>query len=452
MSAPSSQRSQAFLATAVLAAFVLLALQSGAIMTILAFALADLGSSTDIGSTMTLFLAANLVGMSVGGLLCRWLAPGRVVLVCMLAGAIGLGIGAAADDLATFLGGRALQGAGNGACMVALYVIAAAGFEGSARGRLLRGIATAWMLPTIVGPAMAGVLAEHLGWRSVFLIGAAGLVVAGLLVGASSGGLAAVRSTVLPRVVAAAAAAAAGVCGMQLLPAGSALLTAISGLGLAAVVGFGARAMLPPRTLILGRGAPSGIALRGILAGAFFGIEAWVPLLLIEQCGLSADLAGLMIGLGGLSWIVGAWYRGGRRSEDSLSARGRGLLSACVVLTAGIGGLAAGAVLGSSPVLIGTAWVVACFGMGAALPLISILVFDQSLPAEFAGASVGLQSSDALGCAVVVALCGAVFAAVHPHASSAAYAAVFGLGGVVALISVFAAPRLAPIRAASSTP
>jgi MFS family permease len=438
------RRSARLLATAVLAAFVLLALQSGAIMTVLALALDDLGFSTDVGSTMAFFLAANLIGMSAGGLLCRWLPPGLVVLTCMLIGAGGLGVGAAAPDLVVFLVGRSLQGMGNGACMVALYVIAAAGFEGVARGRLLRGISTAWMLPTIAGPALAGAVAEQLGWRAVFGAGAAGLVGAGLLVVAASGGLRGVRSQVLPRVVAAAGVAAAGVCGLQLLPAGPIALSIAVGFALALLVVSGAHVMLPPQTLALGRGAPSGIALRGLLAGAFFGVEAWVPLLLIEQGRLSADRAGLLIGVGGICWVVGAWSNGARRTDALAPHRVGGLVGACVVIAVGMAGLAISAASSASPAFVGVAWSVACFGMGAALPVISILVFDQTSAGEYAVASVGLQSSDALGCAAVVAVCGLLFAVVHPIAAEAAYAAVFGLGGLVAVVAVFAAPRLAP--------
>jgi MFS family permease len=434
----------------ILAGFAFLALQSGAVMTILALALEDLGTSTDVGSTMAVFLAGNLVGMSVVGVLCRWVRPGRVVLMCMFAGATGLALAAVARGLPIFLLGRAMQGVGNGACMVALYVITAVAFGGPSRSRLLRGISTAWMLPTIVGPWVAGIGAEQLGWRAVFAVGAAGLVIAGLLAGVTARRVPGLHNTVRPRVVAASALAAVGVCGLQLLPFESLGLLLIGAVCCAALILVGAAVMLPRRTLALGRGVPTGIALRGILAGAFFGVEAWVPLLLIERDGLTAEHAGLVIGSGGICWIAGAWFQGWRRTPDATGSRIRVLFGACLVTGSGITGVALVAALGGSPVEVGLCWAVACLGMGAAMPGISILVFDQSAKNEYAESSVGLQSSDALGCALVVATCGVLFAVLHSVAVDVAYGAVFALGAALAVGAAAVAPRLRPVLITNS--
>lgn len=50
--------------------------------------------------------------------------------------------------------------------------------------------------------------------------------------------------------------------------------------------------LLPPGTLRASPGLPTAILMRGILAGSFFGAEAFVPLMLIEERGLATALAG----------------------------------------------------------------------------------------------------------------------------------------------------------------
>lgn len=90
---------------------------------------------------------ATAVALFVAGLLIAGLAPSMEVLVL----------------------GRLLQGLGTGGQTVALYVVVARVYPQSLHGRVFAAFSAAWVIPSIVGPFLAGFVAEQLHWRWVFL-------------------------------------------------------------------------------------------------------------------------------------------------------------------------------------------------------------------------------------------------------------------------------------------
>jgi MFS family permease len=77
--------------------------------------------------------------------------------------------------------GRVVQGLGSGLLGVALYVGMGRVVPPALHPRLFALFAAAWVLPGLVGPALAATLVHQLGWRAVFLAVAALVPVAGLL-------------------------------------------------------------------------------------------------------------------------------------------------------------------------------------------------------------------------------------------------------------------------------
>ena len=71
--------------------------------------------------------------------------------------------------MAVFVLARALQGLGAGAVIVALYVVVGRAYDEQVRPRVFALMSSAWVLPSIVGPALAGFVADHFSWRWVFL-------------------------------------------------------------------------------------------------------------------------------------------------------------------------------------------------------------------------------------------------------------------------------------------
>lgn len=55
---------------------------------------------------------------------------------------------------------------------IAITVLIARMIPHDLRPRMCSMIATAWIVPSLVGPGIAGLIAEQYGWRAVFLVGA----------------------------------------------------------------------------------------------------------------------------------------------------------------------------------------------------------------------------------------------------------------------------------------
>ena len=85
-----------------------------------------------------------------------------------------------------------------------------------------------------------------------------------------------------------------------------ALIFGLGGLGLAITLWAFIR-LVPPGTLRAARGYPTAILLRGLVTFAFFSIDAYVALLLVEVRGWSAAGAGIALTAATVSWTAGSW-------------------------------------------------------------------------------------------------------------------------------------------------
>ena len=68
------------------------------------------------------------------------------------------------------LAGRALEGLGAGALGVVTYASASRAYPPEMYGRMLALMSSAWVLPSLAGPAVAGLIADHATWRWVFVL------------------------------------------------------------------------------------------------------------------------------------------------------------------------------------------------------------------------------------------------------------------------------------------
>ncbi len=440
--------------TGVVALVSLVAFEAMAVATAMPIAARELSGLGLYAWSFTGFLVTSLFSTAVAGQICDQRGPRLPFAAGVGLFAVGLAIAGAAQEMVPFVLGRLVQGLGAGAIIVAVYVLVGLAYPDRLRPRIFSYLSAAWVLPAVIGPLVAGTLAENASWRLVF-VGLLPLVVAPVLLlwprlpGRPVAGGSAVTG---PRRMVVAFVLAAGAAMVQLggqrVEHGRVVTGVVVGvLGLAGVVAA-ARELFPPGTGRLRRGLPSVVALRGVQAGAFFGVEAFLPLMLVEHRGLSATAAGAVLTGAALGWSGGSWWQGrpGLRLE-----RGRlALVGACAVLV-GLA-VASTAVITDPPVPVLVAalgWIVAGSGMGVTFSTLSVLLFRLSPEAEQGRNSAALQMSDALGCVLTVGAAGVAYAALRDQGGWA-FAAVFAGMVAVQLFGVLVSARVAPAGAEAS--
>lgn len=386
-------------------------------------------------------LATGVIGMVLSGhfsdrrgpVLPLWTGAGS--FVC------GLLVAAAAPSMLSLVAGRLLQGFGGGLVTVALYVLVARAYPPALHRRIFAVFAAAWVVPMIVGPAVAGLIVDHLGWPWVFLAAALLAPPAALLVRLGLAGHALLppeRRDAAPSNIgwAIGAALSAGLMywgGQQ--PGAGLLLMAVALIGLLLT----APRLLPPGTLQLRRGLPTVVALRGLAAASFFGCEIYIPLMFSGERGLSLTQAGLVLTVGALGWSAASWWqaRPGRPQGVPLLRLGMALIGGGIVVVATL-------LWPATPLLLCIAgWIAAGIGMGLVFPQLSVLTLQLSEASQQGRHSSALQLSDALFSTTAMALSGALFAALAPVSPVLAYTLCLAFAALLGWIGFFAAGRAA---------
>ncbi|MDL4773338.1 MFS transporter [Actinomadura xylanilytica] len=386
-------------------------------------------------------LIAGLLSTVLAGGWVDRAGPVRPLVAGLGAFVAGLAVAGAAPSMGIFVLGRAVQGLGTGMTMVAIYVVIARAYPEALRPRVFAALSAAWVLPSLIGPALAGAVAEHLGWRWVFL-GLVPLVIpAGIILIPTLRGITAVPRdpdaqavSGARRYVAAVATAAGAVVLLYGLGDPGWTMVPVAAAGLAALA-FGLPRLLPAGTLRMRRGLPSVVLVRGLLSGAFFATEVFIPLALTSLHGFSATEAGLALTTGALGWSAASQYQGrSSRSRAFFVLLGAGFVTAGIVATTLVLQLSG---WGAAP-----AWVLGGTGMGFAVGSLSVLLLHHSPEAEQGVNSSALQISDTLGSSLVVGVAGALVAGFGPGRLGAGLAVAGGLFAAIALLGVIAAFRL----------
>ena len=433
----------------------LVGFESLAISTVMPIVAKELGDLELYGWVFSAFFLGSLIGIVVvGGAIDRGgLAVPFAIGLSLFA--IGLLIGGLSPTMPILVGARFLQGLGAGTIQPIAYVAIGRTLPESLRPRMFATLSTAWVLPGVIGPAIAGTVGDTVGWRYVFL----GLLPLIALAGALTLGALHAIADVPPPADPARSAARRGRLPLAITVAlGSGLLTVglttglliptivLSAAGVALGI-FALRRLTPPGTLVARPVLPAAILLRGVLTCAFFGVDAFVALTLVEWRGLSATEAGLALTAATISWTAGAWIqaRGATRWPTHRFVR-----LGFAVTTAGLAGMLL--VLNRDvpwPIAI-VAFGVAGLGMGLAYSPLALIVLREASPEAQGTSTSALSLTDSLGTALGTGLTGALVAASlrmndNPAAGLAAgfaLAVLIGLGGLT--LSGRLRPRTVP--------
>lgn len=411
-------------------------------------AVADELGRTGYGVAISSFAVASVLGVLLGGPAADRLGPARPYLAAVAAFAAGLVIAGSAQNMAQFIAGRAVQGLGAGTMTPVLYAAIGRGYrDEDSQLRMFSLTSTAWVLPGVAGPGLAGVVTEHLGWRWVFAGMAPFVVVAAVVTGAGlrsvsgagtgadadpggggagrggrsdatsggggagagergcGGGAAPTRAPVVPAVAftAAAALVLAG-SGVSAWPLAVAL--AAAGLALGAAAARAGR-FLPAGTLSLAPGSPAAVASRFLLLYGFVAVDAFVPLAVTDVRGRSVLVGSLAVTAGTLTWTGGTWT-----AERLVKRLGPGPILRLGFAVLGVGvAIQMGYVVTAVPLavaLVGTA--LAGYGTGMAYGLQSALVLGAAPEGEEGQASSSVALADTLAFAAGPAVTGALVA------------------------------------------
>ena len=385
------------------------AFETLAVATILPAVVADLGGLNLYGWAFSAFLLTQLVGIVISGLLADERGPALPFLLGVALFAAGLLVGGLAPSMPALIAGRALQGLGGGAISSIAYVAIGRGYPQGVKPRMLALTSTAWVVPGLVGPGLSGLMAEALGWRSVFLLLAPLPPLAALLAFPALRRMPAGVPSPQSRARVVSAVVLAIGSGLLLtgigLPEPARALPLIAA-GLALVVPA-MRRLLPAGTLRAAAGMPATIATMGLLNLAFFGVDAFVPLGLVEVRGAAVAFAGLALSAATVTWTAGAWVQArtaARISRRAMARIGLVVLAVSFVITAAV-------LFPQSPLALGvTGWGVAGLGMGFAYTTLSLSMLELAEPGQEGDASASLQLASVLGSGLGAGVGGAIIA------------------------------------------
>lgn len=418
----------------------LIAFESMAVATVMPVVADDLDGLSLYALAFAAPTAVAVITMAIAGPMIDRRGPGRGLLLGIGVFVLGLLVAGLAPTMELFLVGRCVQGLGSGFLGVGLYVVIGKVFPDAMRARVWTVMTSAWLLPGLVGPLIAGVIADHAGWRWVFLgvpcIAVASVALIWDAVRPVEGDLGVIGDR---RRVWWATLTATGILGISV--AGQRGVTWWPILLLAAFAltfAYGPR-LLPTGTWLGRRGLPSVIAARSLLSAGFFGAETYVPLSLVEHRGLSVSQAGLLLTSAAVLWFAGSWLAANIPALASKVLRVR--LGAIFVL-AGTGAGALTLVDGAPVVLIALVWSFGGLGMGMAASTLGVLLLDHSAPGEQGVNSAAMQTSDAAVQSIVLALGSVVFAILLTSHAMTGYVLVFALASVTAGVAVAVSTRL----------
>lgn len=418
----------------------LAATQSLAVTTVMPLVSADLDGAPLYAVAFSGTLATSVIGMVAVGAWCDRAGPVLPLTTSVVLFVAGLAVAGAAPTMEILVGGRLLQGLGTGGQTVALYVVVARVYPAALHGRVFAAFSAAWVVPSIVGPFLAGAVAEYLHWRWVFL-GVAGLTVAAfalVLARLHDRPLGTDHPATDPVAARLGWASVVAVGALALSLAGEAgafgpALIAAS----AVVIAVAIRPLLPAGTLRVRRGLPSVVLMRALIAGALFGAEIYVPYLLMEEYAFTATWAGLALTVAALLWAAGSDVQG--RYGDRIGST-RITLIGTTQLVAATAIAALTAAVHLPPWVLIAGWALAGGGMGLMYPRLTVLTLAYSTPQNQGFNSSALSISDSVGASATIAAMGLTFTVLA--GTGAGFTAVFVIATVLALSALVPGLRL----------
>jgi MFS family permease len=414
------------------------AFEALAVATILPKIVTDLGGLSFYGWSFSAYMLATLVGLILAGDEADYRGPALPFIIGVVAFVSGLLLAVIAPSMIVFVLSRAVQGFGAGILVSVIYACVGQGYPEQLKPRMVAMLASAWVIPGLIGPALAGIISDFFGWRWVFL----GLVfILPLGIGLVFPALRkltllkkkrATRIYDIRRLLATAGlviGAGMTLTGLQVqsLPLALALLVFGLAIGIPSL-----RYVLPTGTLRVKAGLPAAIVTMGLISIAFFGAEAFLPFTLISIRGQNTILAGIALTAATLCWTAGSWLQ-----AHFAPKRGRRtlVLSGLFIIAIAIAGIAIILIPAIPAQVAIIAWGIGGLGMGLAYSTISLVVLETAPKDEVGSASASMELSSVLGTALGTGLGGVIIA----FATGTGHSQSWGIAIIDTIVIIFIA-------------
>lgn len=406
------------------------------------------------GWIFSAYLLAQIVGTLVIGRQIDRKGPALLFTIAILIFAVGLIIAAVANNMYVLIGSRAMQGFGAGAMYTCIYTAISISYPDELRAKILGALGTAYVLPSMLGPYVAGLIAQHFSWRFVFWGVLPFLLLAVLL------SMPVFRKLKMPSVQ---EKNETGVIGLSVLLAiGTGLF--LSGLGMLPkilgivllLVGLSLmaqplRKLLPKGTLTFRSGLSSLIASRGLFFAAYVCTQNFLVLALTDTKGLAADRAGLIVASAALSWCIVAILQARWDAADQGRGRNKRIIAGILLMIVGIGIMVWIPAINIVLAVLGE--IVTGIGIGLAHTVSSTVAFSLAKEGESGQVSGSLQFADSFTPGVAVGIGGAIIAMSQTAGMSLEAGITFAMTFNLALIllSLFASVRTKQTQSADKS-
>ncbi|WP_339203925.1 MFS transporter [Paenibacillus sp. FSL K6-3182] len=405
----------------------------------------DLNGIHLFGWIFSTYLLAQIVGTLVVGRIIDKKGPAGPFTIALVLFIAGLIAAAAASDMYVMIAARALQGLGAGAMMTCVYTAISLSYPDELRSKILGAFGTAYVLPSMLGPFVAGLIAEQWSWRFVFW-GILPIIVLSAILSLPAFRKLKVQGTREGNGAAATWMALFLTIGTGIFLVGLGMLPKITGAVLSiaglAVMSYPLRKLLPTGTLLFRRGMPAILATRGLFFAAYVSTQNFLVLALIDIKGINPAHAGLIVASAALSWCLFAYLQGRWDTEDQGRGRNRRIILGVLLLTIGFALVVwipnvtvALAVMGQ---------IIAGIGMGLSHPTSGAVAFAHTSEDGAGETSANLQFADSFTPGVVIGIGGAILVVSQAAGMTmqSGLIVTMGFNLLLILMSLFASIRI----------
>jgi len=440
----------------IVALVTLAAFENRAVSTILPTIVRQLDGWALFGASTGAPLVTFTVAMAWSGGWTDRAGPRPVLLWGIVAFVVSQVVSGIAPTMTLFVLGRSASGAAEALIDTSLMVLVAQALPDALRAKVFASFAAAWILPSLLGPSLAGAIDSLWGWRLVFVAPLLVLPVALVLLrpalrrthagGATTTDDATAASD--SRRVAAALVLAAGLAvttfsAPLLSDPDTRVVGAVVIIAGTLLVVIGGMRALPRGMARLARGVPSVIAVRLLVSAAFTAVAGLIPLMLVQTHGATTAVAGISLSVTGCFWAAGSWLNGINRVQDDVSAPTRAAIGAGLIALGSLGPVLLSLdVLGIVAGMI--CWAVAALGMGIVSPTLSTQLLALAPVGEQGRVSAAQGLAISTGVALSTAVVGAVVALRGAQTDGVAFASLMAFGAACAFLAALSAARTDP--------